>query len=229
MPLTRSVRRGRGAVHNDAVPDLADQAEGVAAGQGGGRHLHVCFVCSGNICRSPMAEVVLRHLAAGAALPGGPTLGDRLRVTSGGTGGWHAGEPMDERARAALERRGYADHGHRARQFESAWFPRTDLVVCLDRSHRQTLAGLARAHAGDDDYDERLVLLRNFDPRAGAAADVPDPYYGEDADFDACLAMVESGCRGLVDHLLDGLGDPGGLGGSVEPSPQARGTKDSSS
>jgi protein-tyrosine phosphatase len=204
------------------VTDLVDPAERVPPGRVGNRRLHVCFVCTGNICRSPMAEVVLRHLADLSTLPGGPTLGDRLRVTSGGTGGWHAGEPMDERARDALERRGYADDGHRARRFESAWFPGTHLVVCLDRSHRQTLAGLARAHAGDDRYDERLVLLRSFDPRAGAAVDVPDPYYGEDADFDACLAMVESGCRGLVDHLLGDLTDPIGSVRSVGPAQTPR-------
>jgi protein-tyrosine phosphatase len=166
-----------------------------------------------------MADVVLQHLAAGIPMPDGSTLGDRLRVTSGGTGGWHAGEPMDDRARAALARRGYADHGHRARRFESAWFPSTDLVVCLDRGHRQTLAGLARAHAGDDRYEDRLVLLRSFDARAGGAVDVPDPYYGEDDGFDACLAMVESGCRGLVGHLS----------AILSPTPQANGTKDSAS
>ncbi len=166
-----------------------------------------------------MADVVLRHLAAGVAMPDGSNLGDRLRVTSGGTGGWHAGEPMDDRARAALAHRGYADHGHRARPFESAWFPSTDLVVCLDRGHRQTLAGLARAHAGDDRYEDRLVLLRSFDFRAGGAVDVPDPYYGDDDGFVACLAMVESGCRGLVRHLAGVLG----------PTCQDSGTKDSAS
>lgn len=162
-----------------------------------------------------MADVVLRRLAVDTALNDGSTLGDHLRVSSGGTGGWHVGEPMHRQARGALERRGYTDHGHRARQFESAWFPWTDLVVCLDRGHRQTLAGLARAQVGDDRYDERLVLLRSFDPRAGAAVDVPDPYYGEDAEFDAVLDMVEAACRGLVGHLGDRL---------VAPAPEAQGT-----
>ncbi len=163
--------------------------------------MQVCFVCTGNICRSPMAVEVLAHLAARTATSEGPTLGEQLRVSSAGTGGWHAGEPMDGRARSALERRGYADHGHRARHFDSAWFPATDLVVCLDRGHRQTLAGLARARAGDDRYEDRLVLLRSFDPGAGGAVDVPDPYYGDPAGFDVCLAMIESACRGLATHL----------------------------
>jgi len=162
----------------------------------------VCFVCTGNICRSPMAAVVLAEMAAAAPMPDGTPLADHLEVSSAGTGGWHAGEPMDPRAREALRRRGYGDGGHRARQFASAWFDTTDLVVCLDRGHRQTLAGLARARTGDDRTEERLVLLRSFDPRAGGAVDVPDPYYGDDTDFERCLDLVEAGCRGLVDHLV---------------------------
>jgi protein-tyrosine phosphatase len=149
-----------------------------------------------------MAAVVLRQLAADTATADGSPLAGHLTISSAGTGGWHAGEPMDPRALAALGRRGYPDDGHRARAFESAWFTSTDLVVCLDRGHRQTLVGLARANAGDDRYEERLVMLRQFDPRSGGGVDVPDPYYGGDADFEACLDMVEAGCRGLVAHLV---------------------------
>ena len=163
--------------------------------------LRVIIVCTGNICRSPMGEVVLTRLAGGRALADGTSLADRLVVTSAGTGGWHEGEPMDPRARAALERRGYADHGHRAQAFDTAWLPVATLVVCMDRGHRQTLASLARAAAGNNRHDEQLVLLRSFGPRAGGDPDVPDPFYGDDADFASCLDLVEAGCRGLVDHL----------------------------
>ena len=162
----------------------------------------VCFVCTGNICRSPIADVVVRQLAAATVLSDGTRLGDRLVIFSAGTSGWHVGEPMDPRARAALEQSGYSDHGHRAQSFETAWFEVTDLVVCMDRGHQQTLLSLGRTKAGDDRYDERLVMLRQFDRSAGGAVDVPDPYYGDDADFEACLAMVESGCRGFIDHLV---------------------------
>jgi protein-tyrosine phosphatase len=148
-----------------------------------------------------MGEVVLRHLAAGRVLADGTVLADGLVVSSAGTGGWHAGEPMDPRARATLESRGYTDHGHRARAFEQAWLPEVDLVVCMDRGHRQTLASMARATAGDYRYDDVLVMMRSFDPRAGGDPDVPDPYYGDDADFERCLDLVEAGCRGLVDDL----------------------------
>jgi protein-tyrosine phosphatase len=90
-----------------------------------------------------------------------------------------------------------------ARPFETAWFDTTDLVVCLDRGHQQTLLSLARGRAGDDRHLDRLVMLRSFDPRAGGAVDVPDPYYGDDAEFDACLDLVEAGCRGLTASLVD--------------------------
>jgi protein-tyrosine phosphatase len=148
-----------------------------------------------------MADVVLRRLALDESMADGTVLADHLDISSAGTGGWHAGEPMDPRARSVLESRGYKDHGHRARPFETAWFAETDLIVCMDRGHQQTLLSLARGKAGDDRYDDRLVMLRRFDSHAGGAVDVPDPYYGEEADFESCLAMVESGCRGLADRL----------------------------
>jgi protein-tyrosine phosphatase len=151
----------------------------------GTTRLGVCFVCTGNICRSPMADVVLRSLAGTTRLSDGSGLDDHLDITSAGTGGWHEGEPMDPRARAALERRGYGDHGHVAHKFDTARFESTDLVVCLDRGHQQTLLSLGRGRAGDDRFDDRLVMLRQFDPRAGGAVDVPDPYYGDDADFES--------------------------------------------
>jgi protein-tyrosine phosphatase len=152
-----------------------------------------------------MAEVVLGRLAAATPLPDGTTVADHLSVSSAGTSGWHVGEPMDPRARAALERRGYTDPGHRARAFASSWFDATDLVVCMDRGHQQTLVGLARKQAGDDRFEARLVLLRQFDARAGGAVDVPDPYYGDDDDFERCLDQVEAGCRGLVASLSERL------------------------
>ncbi len=161
----------------------------------------VCFVCTGNICRSPMAEVVLRKLAADTAVDGPATLGQRLEVSSARTGPWHEGEPMDARAHAALRRRGYPPGRHVARQVQRARLADLDLVVALDRRHHETLRSL-----GGPTVEGRLVMLRAFDGDAGGALDVPDPYYGDDADFTRCLLEVEAACRGLAAALADSVG-----------------------
>ena len=159
-----------------------------------GTPTRVVFVCTGNICRSPMAEVAARTMAAARTLVDGTSLGDQLLITSAGTGGWHEGEPMDPRTSAALQRAAFPDHLHVAHQISRRGLGEIDLVVALDRSHEQALRSL-----GAD--SSRLVLLRSFDPSAGAATDVPDPYYGDDGGFDDCLAMIASGCRGLIAAL----------------------------
>jgi protein-tyrosine phosphatase len=151
----------------------------------------VVFVCTGNICRSPMAEVITRSLAASTELADGTTLADHLEVRSAGTGPWHEGEPMHPYAQDSLARGGYPDHRHVAHQVVSAELGGIELMVALDRRHQQTLRSL-----GAD--PDRLALLRSFDPAAGAAADVPDPYYGDDAVFDDCRDMIAAGCAGLV-------------------------------
>jgi protein-tyrosine phosphatase len=159
-----------------------------------GTPTNVVFVCTGNICRSPMAEIAARTMAEATTLVDGSTLGDRLTATSAGTGGWHEGEPMDPRTDAALQRAGYPDHPHIAHQISARGLGGFDLVVALDRRHQQTLRSL-----GAD--PSRLVLLRSFDSSAGAATDVADPYYGDEAGFDDCLAMITRGCRGLIAGL----------------------------
>ena len=159
-----------------------------------GSTARVVFVCTGNICRSPMAEVAARTMAAATTLVDGTTLGDQLLITSAGTGGWHEGEPMDPRTSAALRRAGFPDHPHIAHQISRRGLREIDLVVALDGGHRKELRKL-----GAD--PSRLVLLRSFDPSAGAGADVPDPYYGDDDGFDDCLAMITRSCRGLIAAL----------------------------
>jgi protein-tyrosine phosphatase len=154
----------------------------------------IVYVCTGNICRSPMAEVITRSLAASAELSDGTSLADHLQVQSAGTGPWHEGEPMHPLAQTALARAGFPHHRHVAHQIASSELGRIDLIVALDRRHQQTLRGL-----GAD--PRRLALLRAFDPVAGAAADVPDPYYGDDAVFDECRDMIAAGCSGIVEAL----------------------------
>ncbi|MFC8680729.1 low molecular weight protein-tyrosine-phosphatase [Microbacterium ureisolvens] len=150
----------------------------------------VVFVCTGNICRSPMAEVVFREFADASGL------GSRVASTSAGTGDWHVGEQADLRTIEALERAGYDGTHHRARQFTHADFARSDLVVALDRSHERILRGWARTE-GDAD---KIALLLSFDPGAHTL-DVPDPYYAGPGMFDEVLGMIESASRALFRQL----------------------------
>lgn len=150
----------------------------------------VVFVCTGNICRSPMAEVVFREQARIAGL------GDRVVSTSAGTGDWHVGERADARTLEALERRGYDGGRHRARQFTQDTF-RNDLVVALDRSHERILQSWS--HAQED--ADKIALLLSFDPQAHGVLDVPDPYYAGPEKFDEVLGMIESASRALFRQL----------------------------
>ena len=120
---------------------------------------HVVFVCTGNICRSPMADVVFRWFADAAGL------GERVASTSAGTGDWHVGERADQRTIDALDRHGYDGTRHRARQFTHADFARNDLVVALDRSHERILRGWARTEADAD----KIALLMSFDHESAHA------------------------------------------------------------
>ena len=151
----------------------------------------VVFVCTGNICRSPMAEVVFRWFAEQAGLS------DRVVSTSAGTGDWHVGERADARTLESLARRGYDGSRHRARQFTREDFERNDLVVALDRSHERILTSWART---PNDAD-KLALMLSFDPQAAGTLDVPDPYYAGPAMFDEVLGMIESACRALFRQL----------------------------
>ncbi len=138
-------------------------------------------VCTGNICRSPIGEVVLRAKLAEAGI-------DDVVVTSSGTSGWHIGDPMDSRAAAALARRGYDGSTHRAQEFRSCWFAERDLVLAMDSGH---LSALTRRGGAD-----LAVPVELF-----ADVDVPDPYYGEDDGFDEVLDQIEKAADVWVDRL----------------------------
>ncbi|WLW53733.1 low molecular weight protein-tyrosine-phosphatase [Streptomyces sp. YU58] len=154
----------------------------------------VCFVCTGNICRSPMAESVLRARVAEAGLDG------RVEVDSAGTGGWHEGDGADPRTVAVLVANGYGGE-HTARQFRPSWFSRLDLVIALDAGHLTALRRLAPT-ARDA---EKVRLLRSYDPAAGDDLDVPDPYYGGMDGFEECLEMVEAASEGLLAAIREDL------------------------
>jgi protein-tyrosine phosphatase len=158
----------------------------------------VGLVCLGNICRSPMAEVLVRTELERVSLCG------QVEVDSAGTGDWHLDEPMDPGARAELTRRGYNGAGHRARQFQPSWFGGYDLVLAMDGSN---LARLRRM-APDREAVERTALFLSFDPaRAGSGGDleVPDPYNGGPEEYALVFDLVQPAARGLADQLAEML------------------------
>ena len=153
--------------------------------------MRICFVCMGNICRSPTAEGVMRHLVRQAGLD------DHLVLDSAGTGGWHAGELPDPRSRQAASRRGYVLE-HRARQFTAADLARFDLVLAMDRDNLAHLEQLAAGRQAPP-----IRLLRVFEPGAPEGAEVPDPYGGLGNDFELVLDICERACAGLLAHVRD--------------------------
>jgi protein-tyrosine phosphatase len=155
------------------------------------------MVCSGNICRSPIAEVVLRRLAEQAGL------GDRVEVESAGMGTWHVEEPADPRAVIVLHEHGYDGSAHRAQGFDPAWFADRDLVVAMDQGHLREL----RALAPDAQARDRVRLLRSFDPAAPPAAEVADPYFGDARDFATVLEQVEAACTALLAEIRAVVGE----------------------
>jgi protein-tyrosine phosphatase len=154
--------------------------------------MRLLFVCMGNICRSPTAEGVMRHLVREAGLQG------RIEVDSAGTGDWHAGDPPDERATAAAARRGIALEGS-ARTVRPEDFERHDLLLAADRRNLSVL----RSMAPDAEARAKVRLLREFDPASAGAPDldVPDPYYGGADGFEEVLDLVEAACRGLLEEV----------------------------
>jgi protein-tyrosine phosphatase len=155
----------------------------------------VAFVCTGNICRSPMAEVVLRSLAERAGL------GERLAIESAATGDWHVGEQADQRTLEALDRAGYDGSHHRARQFDAEHFSALDLIVAFDRGQARILRNWAPTQIDRD----KVRLLLEFDPELAAIQDVPDPYYSDAATFDRVLGMIERSTSALFRQLAPAL------------------------
>lgn len=155
----------------------------------------ICFVCTGNICRSPMAETVFRDLVKKAGYEGAVT------VRSAGTGDWHVGEPSDTRTTTALTNHGYDGSHHRARQFDPDWFDTLDLVVVFDRSQERIL----RAWANSEQDRGKVQLLLSFDAEQAAQLDVPDPYYSDAALFDNVLGMIERASAALFRQIEPGI------------------------
>ena len=146
----------------------------------------VLFVCTGNICRSPTADGVFRHLVREAGLEA------RIRVDSAGTHDYHVGEPPDERAQHHARRRGYDLSELRARQVAREDFEAFDVVLAMDRGHLRILQRLS-----PPEHRHKLRLFMEF-ASARHRDEIPDPYYGGERGFEAVLDMVEDAARGLL-------------------------------
>ena len=152
----------------------------------------VLFVCTGNICRSPTAEVVLRTRAQRTGVD------NRLLVASAGTGDWHVGMPPDRRALSHGAKRGY-DLAHvRARQICLNDFELFDWILCMDQSNLRDLKAMRPAS-----YAGRLGLFLDFAPHVGLR-EVPDPYYGGSSHFERVLDLIEQASDSLLAHLFPG-------------------------
>lgn len=149
--------------------------------------IHIDFVCTGNICRSPMAEVIVRDRIKRAGLS------DRVRVTSSGIGGWHVGHPADERALQELADHGYDGSRHRATQFGADRYD-ADLIVALEPRHVSEL--VARGVP-----EGTVRLLRSFDPDSPAGAGVDDPFYGGAEGFATVREQIEASADGIIDWV----------------------------
>lgn len=159
----------------------------------------IVTVCTGNICRSPMAEIMLNRAFEEAGLAG------EVLVDSAGTTAWETGNPIDARAASKLTELGLDSETHRARKFEPAWYAERDLILALDVDHYEDL----RLEAPDADSRARVRMLREFDP---ATAGTPvselgiyDPWYGDRADFEATWQMIRDAVPGIVQYVQEEL------------------------
>lgn len=157
----------------------------------------VSFVCTGNICRSPMGEVILRSMLTDAGL------GERVVVDSCGTGEWHVGQSAQPFAIDALADAGYDGTPHRAQQLTPDFVTDRDLLLALDQGHLRWLKKLSRKVPAA----AQLRMLREFDETAVAAKtlEVDDPYSGTTADYERARDEIERSCRGLTTWLAHNL------------------------
>jgi protein-tyrosine phosphatase len=150
----------------------------------------LCFVCLGNIVRSPLAENMFRHLLEQAGI------GEKYMVDSAGTSGWHVGEKPDRRMRRVASNHG-VNYSGRAKQFQHRDFDNYDWIIAMDTSNATTLLGMAKT----SEHQDKIHLMREFDPQGGPNSSVPDPYYGGIDGFDEVFQIVKSSCLGLLKSL----------------------------
>ena len=150
----------------------------------------ILFICLGNICRSPAADGIMRHLVSEQGL------GDLFVIDSAGIGSWHVGQLPDHRMRRHGERHGYV-FDHHARQFSAADFDRFDLIAVMDQENYYDVSRQARS-----DADRRKIIkMSDYLQRHPNQQSIPDPYYGGDRDFEYVIELLEDACSGLLQKL----------------------------
>ncbi|SNB68741.1 MULTISPECIES: low molecular weight protein-tyrosine-phosphatase [unclassified Agrobacterium] len=152
------------------------------------KHTAILFVCMGNICRSPLAEGVLRNLAEDAAMS------NHLSIGSAGTGGWHAGDAPDPRSIAIAQRHGIDISRQRARQVTRTDFKTFDLIFAMDENN---LANLLQS--SPEEHRHKIHLFMDY--AVGRRENVPDPYYGAEDGFLGVYNMLLAGCRSLLEKM----------------------------
>jgi len=155
--------------------------------------MRICFVCQGNIIRSPLAEHIFLQLADEKGVI------EKYMVDSAGTIAYHTGERPDRRMRQVAAERGLAYSGS-AKQFKRDDFSRFDLIIAMDKANRQSL----QSWTTTTEQDNKIHLMREFDPQGGSSLDVPDPYYGGPDGFISTFEIVKRSCEGLLEELEGG-------------------------
>jgi len=159
--------------------------------------MRICFVCQGNIIRSPLAEHIFLQLADERGVV------DKYLVDSAGTIAYHTGERPDKRMRQVAAERGLVYSG-RAKQFKRDDFTRFDLIIAMDKANRQSL----QSWTVTTEQDNKIHLMREFDSQGGPNLDVPDPYYGGPDGFISTFEIVKRSCEGLMEELEGGQYSP---------------------
>ena len=152
--------------------------------------VQICFVCLGNICRSPTAEGIMRKLVQDAGLE------NEILIDSAGTSAFHAGEPADPRSRSAAQERGYTLTS-KARGFTRKDILKFHYIIAMDTTNKKNILDMCTSN----EQREKIHLLRDFDPSSAPESSVPDPYYGGTDGFRTVLNICERGCTGLLQHI----------------------------
>ncbi len=158
-----------------------------------GIEMKICFVCQGNIIRSPLAENIFRDLVQ----KGG--LSSKYYLESAGTSAYHVGDPPDSRMRQVASQRGFEYTGQ-ARQFRREDLDRFDLIIAMDKANLRYLSSMTRTR----EQEEKIRLMREFDRLTSVDLDVPDPYYGGPEGFERTFDILLRSCQGLFEELEGG-------------------------